>query len=62
MEKLYDYLFHYNHFTKTWYAIPRDKYNDYWNNQNTEGVLKSSNIKTLMELIQKGDDFINSIE
>lgn len=62
MEKLYDYTFHYNHYTKKWSAIPRDKYMEYWNNQNAEGILKSSNIKTLIELIQKGDDFINSIE
>jgi hypothetical protein len=62
MENLYDYTFHYNHYTKTWNAIPREKYSEYWNNQNAEGVLKSSNIKTLMELIQKGDDFINSID
>ena len=61
MEKLYDYVFHYNSHNKTWNAIPREKYNEYWNNNNTEGVLKSSNIKTLMELIEKGEDFINSI-
>ena len=62
MEKLYDYLLHYNSFTGLWNAIPRDKINDYWNNIETEGVLKSKNVKTLIELITKGDDFIKTIE
>ena len=62
MEKLYDYLFHYNPYTKLWNAIPRESYTAYWSNRDIEGVLRSKNIKTLMELIQKGDDFINSIE
>ncbi len=62
MENLYDYLLHYNHFDKIWNAIPRDKVNDYWNNRNTEGVLRSKNIKTLIEIITRGDDFIKSIE
>lgn len=62
MENLYDYLLHYNHFDKIWNAIPRDKVNDYWNSRNTEGVLRSKNIKTLIEIITRGDDFIKSIE
>jgi len=62
MESLYDFLFHYNSFTKQWNAIPREKINEYWNNRKTEGVLTSSNIKTLIELITKGDEFIKSIE
>lgn len=62
MENLYDYLLHYNHFDKIWNAIPRDKVNDYWNNRNIEGVLRSKNIKTLIEIITRGDDFIKSIE
>lgn len=61
-DSLYDYLFHYNSFTKQWNAIPREKVNEYWNNRKTEGVLSSSNIKTLIELITKGDEFIKSIE
>jgi len=62
MESLYDYIFHYNHFTKLWAAIPRDRYNDYWNNIESDEIIKSKDIKTLMILIQKGDEFINSIE
>jgi hypothetical protein len=62
MENLYDYIFHYNPFTKLWSAIPREKHNEYWNNMETDGVLKSENINTLMILIQKGSEFIDSIE
>ena len=60
--RLYDYLLHYNHFDKLWNAIPRDKINEYWNNINTEGVVKSKNIKTLIELITRGDEFIKTIK
>jgi len=62
MEKLYDYLLHYSSFTGLWNAIPREKINDYWNNIETEGVLKSKNVKTIIELITKGDDFIKKIK
>jgi hypothetical protein len=50
---LYDYVFHFNTFTKTWAAIPRDQYNEYWSNQNVPGVLRSKSINTLTELLQK---------
>jgi len=60
--RLYDYLMHYNHFTKQWNAIPREKISEYWNNRKVEGVISSTSINTLMELITKGDDFIKSIE
>lgn len=62
MEELQQYVFHYNPFTETWYAIPRDKYTEYWSNANTKGVLKSSKINTLIELISKGDKFIKKIK
>lgn len=62
MDGLYDYIFHYNHFTNLWAAIPRDKYNEYWNNIESESILKSKSIETLIILINKGNEFINSIE
>lgn len=62
MEELQQYVFHFNPFNKTWYAIPRDKYTDYWSDSNTKGVLKSSKIQTLIELISKGDTFIKKIK
>ena len=62
MSNLYDYLLHYNHLDGSWNAIPRDKINEYWNNRKTEGVLKSKDIKTLIELITKGEEFIKKIK
>ncbi len=53
MNKLYDWVFHYNHFTELWNAIPRDKYNNYWDNDDLDDVLKSKNINTLIEIITK---------
>jgi hypothetical protein len=62
MSNLFDYVLHYNHFDKNWNAIPRDKYNEYWSNRKVDGVLKSKEIKTLIELITRGDDFIKTIK
>ncbi len=53
MEKIYDYVFHFNHFTELWSAIPRELYNRYWNNDEVEGVIKSNNINTLINIITK---------
>ena len=61
-EELYSYLFHYNHHTGLWSAIPREKVNEYWNNNKTKGVLKSKDIKTLIELITRGKEFIKKIK
>ena len=62
MSNLYDYLLHYNHHNGLWNAIPRDKVNEYWNDHNMKGVLKSKDIKTLIELITKGKEFIKKIK
>ena len=51
MSQLYDFVFHYNHFDELWYAIPREKYVKYWSDRNTEGVLKSKEIDTLIHFI-----------
>lgn len=61
-ESLYNYVFHYNSISKNWAAIPRDKYQEYWSNPKTPGILKSSDIKTLVELISRGEDFVKSIK
>ena len=53
MNKLYDWVFHYNHFTELWNAIPRDMYNKYWDNDEIEYVLKSKDFNTLVEIIIK---------
>lgn len=53
MSKLYNYIFHYNHYTELWNAIPRELYVKYWDNDDIEGVLKSKNFNTLIEIITK---------
>lgn len=62
MHNAYNYIFHYNPSTKAWSAIPRDKYHQYWNEPKVEGVLKSTDFKVLVELINKGEEFIKSIK
>lgn len=52
-ECFYNWVFHFNPYTKQWAAIPRDLYNDYWSNYELEGVIRSSKFKTLLEIIQK---------
>lgn len=61
MENLYSYVFHYNHHTKLWSAIPRDVYNDYWSSKNVKGVISSKKIETLIEMISRGEEFIKTI-
>lgn len=62
MEELYDYVFHYNPYTKTWNAIPRAQYTEYTNNNELDSVLKSKDFNTLVELILKGTTFVKSIK
>jgi hypothetical protein len=62
MNSLYNHVFHYNHVTELWSAIPRDKLNEYWSNYETEGVLRSKEFVVLVELINKGGTFVDSIE
>jgi hypothetical protein len=50
---LYDYVFHYNHYTGLWSAVHRTSYMEYWNNSETKGVIRSKDINTLIEIIQK---------
>jgi hypothetical protein len=52
-ECFYNWVFHYNPYTKEWAAIPRESYNKYWSDYNTEGVIRSSQFTTLFEIIQK---------
>lgn len=56
MNKLYNYVFHYNHYTELWSAIPRELYLQYWTDDSLKGIKRSSDIKTLMELITKGEE------
>jgi hypothetical protein len=62
MNSLYNHVLHYNHLTELWSAIPRDKLNEYWSNYETEGVLRAKDFMVLIELINKGNTFVESIE
>lgn len=49
---LYDWLFHYNHISKTWAAIKRDEIADYFNGK-AKDVLTSKKHSTLVDIITK---------
>ena len=51
-DNLYDWLFHYNHISKTWAAVKRDEVNDYFNGKAKE-VLTSKKHSTLVDIITK---------
>jgi hypothetical protein len=61
-EELYEYVFHFNPYNELWSAIPRDIYQQYFNNNEMDGVLKSKELTTLFSLIGKGTTFVNSIK
>ena len=53
LDNLYDYLFHYNSFESTWYAFKRDDKEKYFNGElDKNNLLKSKEIKTLLEVIK----------
>lgn len=52
-ECLFNWVFHYNPINKLWNAIPREKYNQYWDNLDDKSVIKSTQITTLVDLIVK---------
>ena len=62
MENLYSHVFHYNPYSEIWSAIPRDLYNDYWSNANLPGVIRSKEIKTLISLVNKGEEFVKELK
>jgi len=47
-ERLYGFVFHYNHMTKMWSSIPRDSYVDYWNGK-CVNCLKNRSFKNLIK-------------
>jgi hypothetical protein len=59
---LYDWIFRYNSYTKNWYATDRSNYNHLFSKENSEKVLKSSSIETLIEIISKIEGDINNID
>ena len=61
MNNRYGWVFHYNHYSELWNAIPRELYVEYWDDDKLEGILKSSSFDTLLELVDRGDEFVKSI-
>lgn len=59
---LYDWVFRYNSYTKSWYATNRSNYNDLFSKKDSDKILKSSSIKTLAEIIYKIEGDINNID
>jgi len=61
---LYDWVLHFNPYTKLWAAVPKDLYRQYWDNYDLPGVIRSSKLETLLELLHKskGDvDLLNEM-
>ncbi len=53
-DDLYSYVFWYNVYKSTWYAIPRNVYAEFFSgNYSANGVIKSSKLDTLLTIIQK---------
>lgn len=48
-----DWVFHYCPYSVKWKAATRDNMKDLFNNSNSDKVIKSNKIETLIELIQK---------
>lgn len=57
-EYLQDWVFHFNIFTQKWAAIPRELYQQYWSNHGIDGVIRSSSLSTLLDILHKtkGDE------
>lgn len=54
LNKLYDYLFHYNSFEGTWYAFKRDEKEKYFNGElDKNKLLRAKEIKVLLDVISK---------
>lgn len=62
LEYLYDWLFHYNPYTDLYAAVPRHLINEYFNNYNCEGVLRSRTESTLREILHRAGGDINKID
>ena len=58
---LYDWVFRFNTMDSCWYATKRDNFNDFYSNIKSDKLLKSKNINTLVEIINKTDGDIKKI-
>ena len=51
-EFLQGYVFHYNPYTETWAAFPRDVSKDYFNGIPNESVIKHKNVSDIIEYLK----------
>jgi len=49
---LEDWVFHFNSFRNEWAAVPRETYNEYWNDYKNGSVLRSKHLNILLDLLQ----------
>lgn len=56
-----DWIFHFNPYSRLWNAFPRNNYNDYWNNYELGGILRSKDINTILSFLQKSNGNIDVI-
>lgn len=57
-----DWVFHFNPYADQWAAIPRETYNEYWNNFKHHAVLRSKHLNTLISLLYKSKGNVDIIE
>lgn len=50
---LEDWVFHFNSFRNEWAAVPRETYNEYWNDYKNGNVLRSKHLNILLDLLHK---------
>jgi hypothetical protein len=62
LDYLNDWVFHFNAHTEQWAAIPRETYNEYWNDYKKAGVLRSKHLNTLLDLLHKSKGNTDIIE
>lgn len=59
---LYGWVFTFNPYTNEWAAFYKDTYNEYWSNNKVEGVIRSSTLHTLIEILHKTKGDINNLD
>lgn len=50
---LEDWVFHFNSFRNEWAAVPRETYNEYWNDYKHANVFRSKHLNILLDLLHK---------
>jgi hypothetical protein len=58
---LNDWVFHFNPYTEMWAAIPKDHYQDYWNDYAHADILRSTHLNTLIDLLHKSKGDVEMI-